>query len=197
MKRFKPVLAVTVLLMGVGGVGCAKGKGSIHTQNRGEAPRGPEDVGVLVDGARVDQVETLLGEYPNAQVRVLDANRGFYEIFGVTVAETQGLLPEADVNLNEYIRFKPWSAPVPAGSVLPGLKPCRVGANPPQTVLNVSSPAGLKNGMIVERGFELRADGKASRSQSSEDQTLKTVMMVLGPASSAFREKVLTEDSVD
>ncbi|MGE0528410.1 MAG: hypothetical protein AB7P49_15175, partial [Bdellovibrionales bacterium] len=163
-------IVATALAMGLGA--CAP-KGFNSAQIRHSAPRGPQDVGVLVENAAAEKVMAFLEQHPEARVRVL--GDGFYEIFG-SHRDLVAKEISAHAQDNSYFRLRtePHSAsaspfalawtmalrsariPGPAGMRVGNLNPCRESPEFPTAKITVAEPQSDLNESTVELGQKIR-----------------------------------------
>lgn len=199
LEMFKAtrITALGILITATGLVACGKqGTTPIAERERRQAPKEMNDVGILVEGASTEEIETILFSNPHAQVRVLDSNHGLYEIFNVNQEDVSAATTGA-VSVNSYFKREPAAAPAqtlkemlsvpaPAGLTLPGLNPCRVGSRPPTAVLEVTAPTTPLNGETFDIGQKISFNGKGSK--SADGSQLKMLLAIVGPEMSEFRE---------
>ena len=171
---------------------CSGGASDVIQQRQvTQAPKSASDVGILLDGAKADEVATMLKAHPAATVRVLNAKHGLYEIYGMT--QTQVSAEFAGVSEpNQFFTYKPQqrasllSQPVRPGMQIPNLQPCALnrGAGGPVAVLSADQPAPNLNGSTVNLGTTISVNAKASQpGANSSGSALTTVMIVDQPES--------------
>lgn len=163
----------------------------INNQERKLAPTGKNDVGVLVETKDRADIEQILKNYPEAQVRNLNPQHGLYEIFGVTLEQAQQIAPAANVSLNNFYEFKPFSLPGPAGLKVQGLKPCKAAQHFPTAVLSLLEPSGPASPVrTVEVGQTLKLSSLRSKASLLAPGALNTVFVMVPPTASSLGQQV-------
>lgn len=129
-------------------------------RTRKVAPQGPQDVGIVIQGANPGEIETILSQHDTAQVRVLNPEHGMYEIFHVQESDVQSA-SKGQVSRNAFFDLNSrWNRPtdsvqnfsssVPEGFKIGKLKPCQAPNLPdsrPQAQI-LDSDTRLRDGTI-------------------------------------------------
>ncbi len=194
MRRFRVslYLSITIALTACGP------KGLLNDRQRLQAPHGPGDVGVLLEGSTVKEVENLLYRHPTAQVRILNLEHGLFEIFGLNEnqvsAETNRL-----VQKNVYFQLRPQDPKLstsflPTNLKIPGLNPCRSGPHMPEVDLQILGPETLPNGASIEIGRSIKISSKESAPHPQFPKSLRRALIIASPPSSANREIVINAE---
>lgn len=182
-------------------VGCGNKKG-FAGRERLEAPRDKKDVGVLIENAPSDDIEKILADFPEAQVRVLNKEHGLYEIFGVeqnSIAD----LTSGKTSVNEFIQFvEPrtpgkLSVPVPEGTTIPGLPACKGGRPTPTAVMTTLQPKQDLNGATLLQGTKIKVSAASSKPNSANPSALKSAIVVITPNSSLTGDQVVLQNEME
>jgi len=145
---FSKFSSVVIFLITV--TACSQQHSLVQERQRTTPPQNAQDVGTILEGAKPEQVESILAAHPEAKVRVLNPQHGMYEIFNVDHEQIAHEF-NGDVSRNQYFDFhdkKPefnlLSQPGPEGQKVGNLNKCA--ANPakggPQAVLAMTTPSG-------------------------------------------------------
>lgn len=174
-------------------------KNLFKERERTQAPRGKNDVGILVQKSSEAEINTLLEKYPNAQVRVLSKAHGLYEIFGVDKSQVKAEVT-GPVNDNKFFELlepivpSMLSVPAPTGLELPGLNTCKAGPSAPTAVLSVLEPTAALHGATIEVGQAIKVNSLSSRPAAGLATGLKTALLINRPAISVVGNQ-LTHDT--
>lgn len=145
----------------------------------------------MLENSDRKQVDEILAQHPNAQVRELSPNHGMYEIFGVSREELAKAAPKARLTGNSFFEFRKFSVPAPEGLEVAGLNPCREMAMGPTSVATVLEPAVADNQFSVEVGTKVVIS--AAQSQNA----VKTALLVIPPDASSLEKGVVVGDKVE
>lgn len=181
-------------------IACSKSN-LIHERQRTNAPANKADVGVILEGAQADEVEALLGRHPAGQVRLLNAQHGMYELFGVSQEEAQAHI-QGKAATNSFFELHSvetrkqilalMSVPGPKGLKIGSLNPCAAGAETPTAKLEALEPSTLSN-TTLEIGKAIKVSG-ANSTPGPNGKALKTVILIAGPSASANRELLVEQN---
>jgi len=197
MKAASIWLSVVVVLL----AGCGN-KNPFAGRERHQAPRGPGDVGVLVERAPASEIQTLLKDYPEAQVRVLNKEHGLYEIFGIEQKDVQARV-SGRTNANKYFRLiEPqtngfMSIAAPEGMEVTGLERCKGGLPGPNALMTVAQPALALNGATLNLGQKIKVNTLASRANAVAPSALKSAVVIIAPSSSVEGSRVVNQSEVE
>lgn len=192
---------VFVTIAAAGLIGCGL-KNPLEGRERKSAPTGQADVGVLVEHAKPSEIDRLLSEFPQAQVRVLNRDHGLYEIFGVGKEEITARV-SGPVENNQFFQLiapapsSILSVPGPAGLTVDGLNPCKAVNPGPTAVLNVQEPSPALNGSSVAKGTKIKLSASASQAHPNFPSALKTAFVIVGPDASVDGDRVVKQSEVE
>lgn len=195
------VLSITALLLSA----CSSSLHQFEAQKR-TAPTSEQDLGVLVSGADEADIAALLSSKPEARFRVLDKNRGFYEVFNVSQEEVEASV-DGFVSSNFWISRQAGLqteqlqllAEETEGSTAAAeedkkLNRCVRDSKSPSVNVTVISPeGGLQDQMEMGLQVDLEGTGQAHPDFPSE---LRTAFVVVSPVGSVQQELVVFDNKV-
>jgi subtilisin family serine protease len=193
--EFRHVKWTLVLAATVAGnlTACSPTSDLIKERQVTQAPKSAGDMGILLEGAKSEEINALLRAHPEAKVRTLNAPHGLYELFGISHAQIQQeFLGHSEPN--QFFASQPrrpttLSSPIGRGVKVGNLQPCQTSLHGPTAVLTVESPQNL-NGSTIELGTRIRVNSTASHPSSGDTSTLQSVIVVASPEAALHSEIV-------
>lgn len=180
-------------------IGCGSGN-LLSQRQRHEAPKGPQDTGILLTDTKETDIDALLTKHPEARVRTLNGQHGMYEVFNVKAADIEKQI-DRPVSENVYFRLedKPnlFSVPAPAGLHLPGMNVCRKALEIPVAKLELSALKQVQNGGSLELGQTVRVNTGGSAAANSFPSAIKRTLILNGPSASGIRDQLVTSETYE
>lgn len=170
-------------------------KNLIESRQRNEAPHSQKDAGIVLEKASAAQVESILENHPEAQVRVVSPEHGLYEIFGVSEEILRQEYDGASSKNHFYELKQPLLTAIkgPKGLQAPGLNECaEYGAIGPVAKLEVTQPTDITMFGTINSGTPISFSAKGSQGRS-----LKSIFVVTYPESTGGREEAYAGDTLN
>ncbi|MGE0763708.1 MAG: S8 family peptidase [Bdellovibrionales bacterium] len=198
----KTAALAVVSLGGMLALGCAPGLNQFEGRKRDQAPGSTAEAGVLVRGTDPAALANVLDRHPEAEFRILNEAHQMYEVFGLSVQDLQGELPQADVSKNVFIKnddLRPAQRLQLMAQERPPnqMEKCVPGENPPQAVIEIQKLKEQVAKKIVPENSELRFSATNSINRQFPGQALRMAWIVMAPRGLAQREEVIMGATLD
>ena len=190
---------VGVLLGGMWALGCAPSLSQFEGRKRDLAPDSNVTAGILVRGSTPESLAALLQRHSSAEFRVLNEAHQMYEVFGLSLNDVQGELPQAEVSQNTFID-NDFETPAPserlqlyANEKPPGeLQKCVEGANPPQAVIKILVGQDALQKRLLFENDEIRLSASGSLNKEFPGQPLRMAWVVMAPRGALETEQIVS-----
>jgi len=192
----KKILLLSTILTGLTACGGDK-LSSYSDRERAKAPQTEKQMGLLVNQVEEHDLIELLKAEPNAQFRILNAQHGLYEVYGVREEVVRKHLEHSRISHNDFIplEYPHLQLLDEEESNIPGFNPCKESDDSPLPVIKGENQ--IADGSIVDVNKTIKLSSASSEAHPDHKSKLKFAWAIQGPPKSALHQTLRTTNDLE